>query len=205
MLPESNVALMTLADLAVLVTITTDTGKILAKLHQVEPCAAPHCTALHCTRWSPLATTASSRASRSPTCVSSTARARSTTPGLSPSSTRRKWSSWKGRAPTWSPSPPARTSVTHSVSSPIVQVWKSDFLRQNRIWLLLVHLHLHLHTVQGEDGSGAGIVSTGGGGFEFDVDSNDDPELALALRSGLFTQIAFVLTSNRIFFTTQSD
>jgi hypothetical protein len=29
--------------------------------------------------------------------------------------------------------PPARTSVTHSVSSPIVQVWKSDFLRQNRI------------------------------------------------------------------------
>ena len=28
---------MTLADLAVLVTLTTDTGKILAKLHQVEP------------------------------------------------------------------------------------------------------------------------------------------------------------------------
>jgi len=35
--PESNVALMTLADLAVLVTLTTDTGKILAKLHQVTP------------------------------------------------------------------------------------------------------------------------------------------------------------------------
>merc|ERR1711970_371731 len=35
--PESNVALMTLSDLAVLVTLTTDTGKILAKLHQVEP------------------------------------------------------------------------------------------------------------------------------------------------------------------------
>merc|ERR1712037_806890 len=35
--PESNVALMTLADLAVLVTLTTDTGKILAKLHQVAP------------------------------------------------------------------------------------------------------------------------------------------------------------------------
>ena len=34
--PESNVALMTLADLAVLVTLTTDTGKILAKLHQVS-------------------------------------------------------------------------------------------------------------------------------------------------------------------------
>ena len=37
--PESNVALMTLADLAVLVTLTTDTGKILAKLHQVNFCA----------------------------------------------------------------------------------------------------------------------------------------------------------------------
>lgn len=33
--PESNVALMTLADLAVLVTLTSDCGKILAKLHQV--------------------------------------------------------------------------------------------------------------------------------------------------------------------------
>jgi hypothetical protein len=36
--PESNVALMTLSDLAVLVTLTTDTGKILAKLHQVWLC-----------------------------------------------------------------------------------------------------------------------------------------------------------------------
>ena len=35
--PENNVALMTLSDLAVLVTLTTDTGKILAKLHQVNP------------------------------------------------------------------------------------------------------------------------------------------------------------------------
>jgi len=35
--PESNVALMTLSDLSVLVTLTTDTGKILAKLHQVAP------------------------------------------------------------------------------------------------------------------------------------------------------------------------
>ena len=33
--PESNVALMTLSDLSVLVTLTNDTGKILAKLHQV--------------------------------------------------------------------------------------------------------------------------------------------------------------------------
>jgi len=35
--PESNVALMTLSDLSVLVTLTTDTGKLLAKLHQVGP------------------------------------------------------------------------------------------------------------------------------------------------------------------------
>jgi len=35
--PENNVALMTLSDLSVLVTLTTDTGKILAKLHQVTP------------------------------------------------------------------------------------------------------------------------------------------------------------------------
>ena len=35
--PENNVALMTLSDLAVLVTLTTDSGKILAKLNQVNP------------------------------------------------------------------------------------------------------------------------------------------------------------------------
>lgn len=35
--PESNVALMTLSDLSVLVTLTTDTGKILAKLSKVAP------------------------------------------------------------------------------------------------------------------------------------------------------------------------
>lgn len=35
--PESNVGLMTLAELNVLVTLTTDTGKILAKLHAVTP------------------------------------------------------------------------------------------------------------------------------------------------------------------------
>jgi len=35
--PENNVALMTLSDLSVLVTLTSDTGKILAKLNQVAP------------------------------------------------------------------------------------------------------------------------------------------------------------------------
>ena len=36
--PESNVGLMTLAELSVLVTLTTDSGKVLAKLHGVQPC-----------------------------------------------------------------------------------------------------------------------------------------------------------------------
>jgi len=35
--PESNVGLMSLADLDVLSTLTTDTGKVLAKLHAVQP------------------------------------------------------------------------------------------------------------------------------------------------------------------------
>ena len=34
--PESNVALMTLSDLSVLVGLTNDSGKILAKLNQVS-------------------------------------------------------------------------------------------------------------------------------------------------------------------------
>jgi 26S proteasome regulatory subunit N10 len=35
--PESNVGLMTLSELNVLVTLTTDSGKMLAKLHAVQP------------------------------------------------------------------------------------------------------------------------------------------------------------------------
>jgi len=35
--PESNVGLMSLSDLDVLSTLTTDTGKVLAKLHAVQP------------------------------------------------------------------------------------------------------------------------------------------------------------------------
>jgi len=35
--PENNVALLTLASLEVLVTLTTDVGKLLTKLHQVQP------------------------------------------------------------------------------------------------------------------------------------------------------------------------
>jgi 26S proteasome regulatory subunit N10 len=35
--PEANVGLLSLADLDVLVTLTTDTGKVLAKLHAVQP------------------------------------------------------------------------------------------------------------------------------------------------------------------------
>ncbi len=34
--PESNVGLLSLSDLQVLVTLTTDTGKVLAKLHSVS-------------------------------------------------------------------------------------------------------------------------------------------------------------------------
>merc|ERR1711994_74846 len=35
--PESNVGLLTLSGLEVLVTLTTDSGKILAKLHAMQP------------------------------------------------------------------------------------------------------------------------------------------------------------------------
>ena len=35
--PESNVGLLTLSGLDVLVTLTTDTGKVLAKLHAMQP------------------------------------------------------------------------------------------------------------------------------------------------------------------------
>jgi len=187
--PESNVALMTLADLAVLVTLTTDTGKILAKLHQVNPngemrfisgikiahlCLKHRQGKNHKTRivafvGSPIEAEEKEmiklakklKKEKVNIDIVNFGEDEVNTDLLNKFVTTINGKEGSGsHLVTIAPGPHLSDAL---VSSPIVQ---------------------------GEDGSGAGITSTGGGGFEFGVDPNDDPELALALRVSMEEQRA---------------
>jgi len=187
--PESNVALMTLADLSVLVTLTTDTGKILAKLHQVNPngemrfisgikiahlCLKHRQGKNHKTRivafvGSPLETDEKEMVKLAKKLKKEKVNIDIVNFGEDEANTEilnKFITTINGKEGTGShlvTIPPGPHLSDALVSSPIVQ---------------------------GEDGSGAGIASTGGGGFEFGVDPNDDPELALALRVSMEEQRA---------------
>jgi len=187
--PESNVALMTLADLSVLVTLTTDTGKILAKLHQVNPsgemrfisgikiahlCLKHRQGKNHKTRivafvGSPLDTDEKEMVKLAKKLKKEKVNIDIVNFGEDEANTdvlNKFITTINGKEGTGShlvTIPPGPHLSDALVSSPIVQ---------------------------GEDGSGAGITSSGGGGFEFGVDPNDDPELALALRVSMEEQRA---------------
>lgn len=187
--PESNVALMTLADLSVLVTLTTDTGKILAKLHQVNPigemrfisgikiahlCLKHRQGKNHKTRivafvGSPLDADEKEMVKLAKKLKKEKVNIDIVNFGEDEVNTdvlNKFITTINGKEGTGShlvTIPPGPHLSDALVSSPIVQ---------------------------GEDGSGAGITSTGGGGFEFGVDPNDDPELALALRVSMEEQRA---------------
>jgi len=187
--PESNVALMTMADLSVLVTLTTDTGKILAKLNQVLPtgdmrfisgikiahlCLKHRQGKNHKTRivafiGSPIDADEKEIIKLAKKLKKEKVNIDIVSFGEDECNAdilNKFITTINGREGTGShlvTIPPGPHLSDALVSSPIVQ---------------------------GEDGSGAGITSTGGGGFEFGVDPNDDPELALALRVSMEEQRA---------------
>merc|ERR1712083_673145 len=187
--PESNVALMTLADLAVLVTLTTDTGKILAKLHQVAPTGdmrfisgikiahlalkhrqgKNHKTRIVAFVGSPIEADEKEMIKLAKKLKKEKVNIDIVNFGedeLNTDLLNKFVTTINGKEGTGShlvTIPPGPHLSDALVSSPIVQ---------------------------GEDGSGASITSTGGGGFEFGVDPNDDPELALALRVSMEEQRA---------------
>jgi len=186
--PESNVALMTLSDLAVLVTLTTDTGKLLAKLHQVNPCGdirfvsgikiahlalkhrqgKNHKTRIIAFVGSPIETDEKEIVKLAKKLKKEKVNIDIVNFGEDESNTdllNKFVSTINGKEGTGShlvTIPPGPHLSDALVSSPIVQ---------------------------GEDGAGA-VSGSQGGGFEFGVDPNDDPELALALRVSMEEQRA---------------
>jgi len=185
--PESNVALMTLSDLAVLVTLTTDTAKLLAKLHQVGPIGdlkfvpgikiahlalkhrqgKNHKTRIVAFVGSPIEADEKDLVKLAKKLKKEKVNVDIINIGEEEHNTQllnKFIETINGKEGTSShlvTIPPGPHLSDALVSSPIVQ---------------------------GEDGVGAG--PSAGGGFEFGVDPNDDPELALALRVSMEEQRA---------------
>jgi 26S proteasome regulatory subunit N10 len=185
--PESNVALMTLSDLSVLVTLTTDTGKLLAKLHQVGPTGnlrfisgikiahlalkhrqgKNHKTRIIAFVGSPIEADEKDLVKLAKKLKKEKVNVDIINIGEEEANTNllnKFVETINGKEGTSShlvTIPPGPHLSDALVSSPILQ---------------------------GEDGGGA--AAGGGGGYEFGVDPNDDPELALALRVSMEEQRA---------------
>lgn len=184
--PESNVGLLTLSGLEVLVTLTTDSGKILAKLHAVQPkgdlqflsgikiahlalkhrLGKNHKTRIVCFIGSPVNVDEKELVKLAKKLKKEKVSVDVVSFGedeINKDLLQKFVETVNGRDGSGShlvTIPPGPHLSDALVSSPIVQ---------------------------GEDGSGA-IPS--GGGFEFGVDPNEDPELALALRVSMEEQRA---------------
>merc|ERR1712203_1202389 len=178
--PESNVGLMSLADLDVLSTLTTDTGKVLAKLHAVQPKGqirlVPGIKIAHLALKHRLG---KNHKTRIITFVGS------------PIDTEEK-----------ELIKVAKKLKKEKVSVDVVSFGEVDenaeLLKKfvetvngrdgTGSHLVTIPPGPHLSDalissaiIQGEDGASA-VIASSGGGFEFGVDPNEDPELALALR-----------------------
>lgn len=184
--PESNVGLMTLSGLEVLVTLTTDSGKVLAKLHAVQPkgelqllsgikiahlalkhrLGKNHKTRIVVFVGSPIEAEEKELVKIAKKLKKEKVNVDVVSFGEDETNKellQKFIETVNGRD----------GSGSHLVTIP-VGPHLSDALVSSPI-------------VQGEDGSGA-IPS--GGGFEFGVDPNEDPELALALRVSMEEQRA---------------
>jgi len=178
--PESNVGLMSLADLDVLSTLTTDTGKVLAKLHAVQPKGQikliPGLKIAHLALKHRLG---KNHKTRIITFIGSPIDADE-----------------KELVKV------AKKLKKEKVSVDVVSFGEVDenaeLLKKfvetvngrdgTGSHLVTIPPGPHLSDalissaiIQGEDGASA-VIASSGGGFEFGVDPNEDPELALALR-----------------------
>jgi len=187
--PESAVGLMTLSELSVLVTLTTDSGKVLAKLHAVQPTGSinfiqgikiahlalkhrqnkNHKTRIVMFVGSPLDAEESTLVKVAKKLKKEKVNVDIVSFGedeVNADSLKKFIETVNGKDGTGShlvTIPPGPHLSDALISSPIVQ---------------------------GEDGTGPNVMPSGGGGFEFGVDPNEDPELALALRVSMEEQRA---------------
>ncbi|CAH1108762.1 unnamed protein product [Psylliodes chrysocephalus] len=182
--PENNVGLLTLAKVEVLATLTSDVGRILSKLHQVQPhgeinlhtgIRIAHLALKHRQgknhKMRIVAFVGSPVASEEKELVKLAKKLKKEKVNVDVVSFGEDGSNAD-----------ALTTFVNTLngkdgtSSHLVTVPPGPHLSDALISSPII---------QGEDGSGANI---GGSGFEFGVDPNEDPELALALRVSMEEQ-----------------
>lgn len=195
--PESNVGLVTLANLNVLVTLTTDAGKLLAKLHAVEP-QGDAIKFVQGVRIAHLALKHRQGKNHKTRIVAFVGSPINEAGNESVESTLVKL---------------AKKLKKEKVNVDVVSFGEADdnadLLKKfvetvngkeasaGGSHLVTIPPGPHLSDalisspiLQSEDGSGPNVVASGGGGFDFGVDPNEDPELALALRVSMEEQRA---------------
>lgn len=184
--PESNVGLMTLSGLEVLVTLTTDSGKVLAKLHAVQP--KGELQLLSGIKMAHLALKhrlGKNHKTRIVVFIGSPIEAEE----KELVKVAKKLKKEKVNVDVVSF---GEDEVNKDLLQKFIETVNGRDGSGSHLVTIPVGPHLSdalvsSPIVQGEDGSGA-IPS--GGGFEFGVDPNEDPELALALRVSMEEQRA---------------
>lgn len=188
--PESNVGLLTLGGLEVLVTLTTDSGKVLAKLHGVSPkgdlqfingIKIAHLALKH--------RQGKNHKTRIVAFIGSPIKNQDEKDLLKLAKKLKK----------------EKVNVDiisfgeDAANAEILKKFMETINGKDGTGSHLVTIPPGPHLsdalisspiVQGEDGSGGAVIASAGGGFEFGVDPNEDPELALALRVSMEEQRA---------------
>ncbi|KAM7313192.1 26S proteasome non-ATPase regulatory subunit 4 isoform X4 [Ixodes scapularis] len=163
--PENNVGLLTLASSEVLATLTTDVGRLLSKLHQVQPKGDTNLlTAIRVAHLVLKHRQGKNHKMRIVVFVGS------------PIETDTK----------------ELTKLAKRLKKEKVNVDVVNFGEEQSNTEKLAHF---VNTLNGKEGSGShlgedgtGAIGLGAAGFEFGVDPNEDPELALALRVSMEEQ-----------------
>lgn len=187
--PESNVGLMTLAELSVLVTLTTDSGKVLAKLHAVEPkgnlrfiqgIKIAHLALKH--------RQGKNHKTRIVAFVGSPIDGDEAV--LIKLAKKLKKEKVNVDIVSFGEEEVNATILTKFVETVNGKDGTGSHLVTIPPGPHLSDALISSPILQSEDGQGPNVVSSGGGSFEFGVDPNEDPELALALRVSMEEQRA---------------
>jgi len=184
--PESNVGLLTLSGLEVLVTLTTDSGKILAKLHAVQPkgdlqllsgIKIAHLALKH--------RLGKNHKTRIVVFIGSPIKAEEKE--LVKLAKKLKKEKVSVDIVNFGEDEVNKDLLQKFIETVNGREGSGSHLVTIFPGSLLSDALVSSPIVQGEDGSGA---LPAGGGFEFGVDPNEDPELALALRVSMEEQRA---------------
>lgn len=183
--PENNVGLLTLASSEVLATLTTDVGRLLSKLHQVQPKGDTNLlTAIRVAHLVLKHRQGKNHKMRIVVFVGSPIE--TDTKELTKLAKRLKKEKVNVDVVNFGEEQSNTEKLAHFVNTLNGKEGSGSHLVTVPPGPHLSDALMSSPVIQGEDGTGA--IGLGAAGFEFGVDPNEDPELALALRVSMEEQ-----------------